>query len=124
MWCYWYAFTSEVDWSTCLVSWCADRCRLLEIGVIPKFAQCQHGEIWFKDREQWEDGDYIPSQDMLIFLDNAGGKQDGIPDSVGIVKNVTDDTVYAVFGDIDGTCQTVEYFVGQAEVYGYGVPLY
>ena len=65
----WYGFGSRVEWCACFVSWCANECGYIDTGVIPKFADCQTGVQWFKDRGQWLDGSAEPLPGMIIFYD-------------------------------------------------------
>lgn len=37
----WYGFESRVSWCACFVSWCANECGYIDMGIIPKFANCQ-----------------------------------------------------------------------------------
>lgn len=46
----WYGFGSRVEWCACFVSWCADQCGYIETGVCPKFAGCENGVQWFRER--------------------------------------------------------------------------
>ena len=65
----WYGFGSRVEWCVCFVSWCADQCGYIEMGVIPKYAGCVNGVQWFKDRGQWADNDIEPTPGMIVFFD-------------------------------------------------------
>ena len=57
----WYGFTSRVEWCACFVSWCANECGYIEVGIVPKFASCQYeGVKWFKQKGVWQDNTYIP----------------------------------------------------------------
>ena len=57
----WYGFNSRVSWCVCFVSWCANECGYIDIGIIPKFANCQNeGIVWFKTCGLWQDNGYIP----------------------------------------------------------------
>lgn len=57
----WYGFNSRVSWCACFVSWCANECGYIDIGIIPKFANCQNeGIVWFKTCGLWQDNGYIP----------------------------------------------------------------
>ena len=57
----WYGFESRVSWCACFVSWCANECGYIDMGIIPKFANCQNeGIVWFKTCGLWQDGGYIP----------------------------------------------------------------
>ena len=57
----WYGFESRVSWCACFVSWCANECGYIDMGIIPKFANCQNeGIVWFKTCGLWQDNGYIP----------------------------------------------------------------
>jgi len=105
------------------VSWCANECGYLDIGVLPKFASCSVGIQWFKERGQWEDNSYIPKPGDLIFFDwdVKGVGQDGAADHVGIVERVDGDVIYTVEGNTSDSCAERSYAVGWYEVYGFGV---
>lgn len=124
----WYGFNSRVEWCACFVSWCADQCGYIDAGVIPKFAGCTGGSNWFKDRGQWQDGDYTPSPGDLIFFDwdekGSSGPQDDEPDHVGIVERVENGVVYTVEGNSGDSCRQRSYSVGHYEIWGYATPLY
>ena len=93
----WYGFGSRVEWCACFVSWCADQCGYIDTGVIPKYAGCDNGMDWFKERGQWADNSVEPSPGMIIFFDwderGSSGEQDGSADHTGIVERVEDGIV-------------------------------
>ncbi len=124
----WYGFNSRVEWCACFVSWCANECGYIDAGVIPKFAGCTGGSNWFKDRGQWQDGDYEPRPGDLIFFDwnekGGSGPQDDVPDHVGIVERVENGVVYTVEGNTSDSCRQRSYSVGHYEIWGYGCPAY
>ena len=124
----WYGFNSRVEWCACFVSWCANECGYIDAGVIPKFAGCTGGSDWFKDRGQWQDGDYEPHPGDLIFFDwdekGSSGPQDDVPDHVGIVERVENGVVYTVEGNSGDSCRQNTYSVGHYEIWGYGCPAY
>lgn len=125
----WYGFGSRVEWCACFVSWCANECGYIDIGVIPKFAGCVNGVQWFKDRGQWADGSFEPAPGMIIFFDwdspdGASGPQDGLSDHVGIVQKVEDGRVYTVEGNSGDSCCQKSYPLGYYEILGYGIPAY
>ena len=124
----WYGFNSRVEWCACFVSWCANECGYIDAGVIPKFAGCTGGSNWFKDRGQWQDGDYEPRPGDLIFFDwnekGGSGPQDDVPDHVGIVERVENGVVYTVEGNSGDSCRQRSYNVGHYEIWGYGCPVY
>lgn len=121
----WYGFESRVEWCACFVSWCADQCGYIDMGVCPKFAGCGNGVQWFKDRGQWIDGSDEPVPGMIIFFDwdNKGGSgpQDGEADHVGIVQKAEDGIIYTIEGNSGNLCRVNRYSVGQYEIMGYGV---
>ena len=49
---------------------------------------------------------------------------DGVPDHVGIVEKTEGGTVYTVEGNSGDACRENSYPVGDARIYGYGVPMY
>ena len=117
----WYGFSSRVEWCACFVSWCANECGYIDAGVIPSFSLCSDGSDWFKARSQWQERDYEPCAGDIIFFDWGG---DGVPDHVGIVEKTEGGTVYTVEGNSGDACRENSYPVGDARIYGYGVPMY
>lgn len=125
----WYGFGSRVEWCACFVSWCANECGYIEDGIIPKYAGCVNGVQWFRDRDQWIDGNKEPVPGMIIFFDwddpdGSAGPQDGESDHTGIVERVEDGVVYTVEGNSGDSCRENHYPVGYYEILGYGVPAY
>ena len=125
----WYGFGSRVEWCACFVSWCANECGYIDIGVIPKFAGCVNGVNWFKERGQWADGGFEPAAGMIIFFDwdspdGSSGPQDGLSDHVGIVEKVENGVVYTIEGNTGDSCARRSYSLGHYEILGYGIPAY
>ncbi|MBR4744122.1 MAG: CHAP domain-containing protein [Oscillospiraceae bacterium] len=125
----WYGFNSHVEWCACFVSWCADQCGYIEMGVIPKFAGCVHGVNWFKERGQWADRTIEPTPGMIIFFDwddpnGSSGPQDGLSDHTGIVEKIENGFVCTVEGNSRDRCVERWYPVGSYIILGYGVPAY
>ncbi len=125
----WYGFGSRVEWCACFVSWCANECGYIDIGVIPKFAGCVNGVNWFKERGQWADGSFEPAAGMIIFFDwdspnGSSGPQDGLSDHVGIVEKVENGVVYTIEGNTGDSCARRSYSLGHYEILGYGIPAY
>lgn len=119
----WYGFHSRVPWCACFVSWCADQCGYIESGIIPKFAACDTGVQWFKNRGLWVGGSFEPSPGMIIFFDWDGKNgQDGSSDHVGIVEKVENGIVYTIEGNTSDSCRECRYPVGHYEIMGYGIP--
>ena len=121
----WYGFNSRVEWCACFVSWCANECGYIEVGIIPKFSTCTIGVQWFKDRGQWQDQSYMPSAGDLIFFDwSDNGTRDGVPDHVGIVEHVDENYIYTVEGNSSDMCRQNKYRIGSDNILGYGIPAY
>lgn len=125
----WYGFNSRVAWCACFVSWCANECGYIEDGIIPKFAGCDNGAQWFKDRGRWADNTATPVSGMIIFFDwdspdGESGPQDGLSDHVGIVEKVENGRVYTIEGNTGDSCRQRSYPLGWYEIYGYGIPTY
>jgi len=126
----WYGFNSRVEWCATFVSWCANECGYIEKGIIPKFAACNDGISWFKDKEQWQDRSesYYPIIGDIIFFDwyDDNGNQDGSSDHVGIVTrtDITNKTVYTIEGNSSNKCQPRMYSLDDVQIMGYGTPKY
>lgn len=120
----WYGFISRVEWCACFVSWCANECGYIEAGVIPKFALCDDGVNWFRERGLWQDNSYEPRAGDIIFFDWDSDGQDGSSDHVGIVDRVENGVVYTVEGNSGDSCRQNSYSIGYYEILGYGTPAY
>lgn len=117
----WYGFSSRVEWCACFVSWCANECGYIDVGVIPKFALCSWGAQWFKDRGQWGDNSMEPDAGTIIFFDWDGDRD---PDHVGIVEYTENGVVHTIEGNSGDKCRQRQYSVGNNQIYGYGLPAY
>lgn len=120
----WYGFPSRVEWCACFVSWCANELGYIDAGIIPRFAGCEHGVYWFKQRDQWLSGREEPTPGMIIFFDWASNGMTGTSDHVGIVARVEDGRVYTIEGNTSDSCLERSYPLGHSEILGYGVPEY
>ena len=122
----WYGFDSRVEWCACFVSWCANECGYIDLGVIPKFASCPTGVQWFKDRGRWADNTATPVPGMIIFFDwdEEDEGQNGLANHVGIVAKVEDGYVYTIEGNSGDSCAQRRYRIGYYEILGYGIPAY
>lgn len=122
----WYGFDSRVEWCACFVSWCANECGYIDLGVIPKFASCPTGVQWFKDRGRWADNTATPAPGMIIFFDwdEEDEGQNGLANHVGIVAKVEDGYVYTIEGNSGDSCVQRRYRIGYYEILGYGMPAY
>ena len=117
----WWGLSYRVEWCAIFVSWCADQCGYLDAGVLPKTAGVRPYEDWFKERGQWQGRDYEPSPGDIIFFD---WENDGLADHVGIVEKVEDGLACTIEGNTGDTCAERRYPVGNAPIYGFGLPSY
>ena len=124
----WYGFNSRVEWCACFVSWCANQCKYIEAGVIPKFAACQNeGVDWFKTCGLWKDRGFTPNAGDIIFFDWADkntGTRNGQADHVGIVEKVENGKVYTIEGNSNDSCCRRNYDINSLDILGYGTPAY
>ena len=117
----WFGFGSRVEWCACFASWCADQCGYIESGVIPKFAKCDDGVNWFRNKGQFKDGSYTPAAGDFIFFDWGN---DGSIDHVGIVESTVNGVVHTIEGNSSNAVNRRSYSIGKSSIYGYGVPIY
>lgn len=122
----WYGFNSRVDWCACFVSWCANECGYIDLGIIPKYASCTLGFQWFKEHDMCQNDTYVPQTGDIIFFDWAdeNGVRDGLPDHTGIVDRVDENYIYTIEGNSNNMCRQNKYPIGSADILGYGVPAY
>ena len=120
----WYGFGSRVEWCACFVSWCANECGYIDAGLIPKYAVCDTGVYWFKERGEWVEGTEEPKPGMIIFFDWVYDGLDGNSDHTGIVEKVEGGRVYTIEGNASDSCMERSYPVGYYEILGYGAPAY
>lgn len=119
--CSWWGLSERAEWCAMFVSWCAAQAGLLDSGAIPKFENCNWGANWFKDNAGWADGSAEPSPGDIIFFD---WEPDGYPDHVGIVEKCEGGLVYTIEGNVNDDCAQGRYYVGDACIFGYGLPAY
>ena len=127
---YWsyFGFSNHVSWCACFTSWCADQCGLIDEGIIPRFTSVGYGYNWFIRNDLWISGNNTPEPGMIVFFDytdmELNETRDGVPDHVGIVKDVKDDYVYCIEGNYKDICQETKYIIGDYNILGYGTPKY
>ena len=117
----WWGLDYRVEWCAIFVSWCADQCGYLDVGVLPKMEGVRPYVDWFIERGQWQGRDYEPSPGDIIFFD---WESDGLADHVGIVEKVENGLVYTIEGNAGDRCIENRYYLGSAPVYGFGLPQY
>ena len=117
----WYGFESRVEWCACFVCWCSNECGYIDLGILPKFASCRNGMLWFQSRGQWLPGTAEPSPGMIVFFDwDDENGQDGLPDHVGIVYKVEDGMIYTIEGNSGDACKVKMYPSCYYEILGFG----
>ena len=128
---YWsyFGYTSRIAWCACFVSWCGNECGYIENGIMPKSISCVASMNWYKEREQWIDGNQEPLPGMIIFYDwddpdGEFGPQDGKPDHTGIVEKVVDGVIWVIEGNSGDSCRRSQHPVGEYVIIGYGCPKY
>ena len=117
----WWGLDYRVEWCAIFVSWCADQCGYLDARVLPKMEGVRPYVDWFVERGQWQGREYEPVPGDIIFFD---WESDGLADHVGIVEKVEDGLVYTIEGNTGDTCAERRYPVGNAPIYGFGLPSY
>lgn len=105
-------------------SWCANEYGYIEAELIPKYAVCDTGVYWFKERGEWVEGTEEPKAGMIIFFDWEYDGLDGNSDHTGIVEKVEGGRVYTIEGNASDSCMKCSYPVGYYEILGYGAPAY
>lgn len=122
----WYGFESRVEWCACFVSWVANECGKIDNGTMPKFAACNDGIAWFKQKEQWIEPTDIPITGDIIFFDWAKDGIDGSSDHVGIVEyyDIEKNIIHTVEGNSNDECKQREYSKDDNQIMGYGRPLF
>ena len=120
----WYGFESRVEWCACFVSWVANECGKIDNGTMPKFAACNDGIAWFKQKEQWIESTDIPITGDIIFFDWSKDGIDGSSDHVGIVEyyDIEKNIVHTVEGNSNDECKQREYSKDDNQIMGYGRP--
>ncbi len=129
---------NKQDWCAIFVSWCADRAGVAQ-SVIPHTTSATTCCYGVRRSGQWHysqyrGGDYTPRPGDLIFF-NWIGNYDNTCSHVGIVAEVTENTVITVEGNAyySGEYKTLNwndgvrnkcYSLDNRTICGYGVPAY
>ncbi len=123
----WYGgFALTVAWCAIFVSWCANKAGI-STKIIPKFASCDAGLKWFKDRGQYElgkayGGKYVPKPGDIIFYSSRYTQKDS--DHVGIVESVGNSVVNTIEGNTSDAVRRRSRQLSGKYILGYGVPAY
>lgn len=116
----WYGgFALNVAWCAIFVSWCANHAGI-PTSIIPKFASCDIGMLWFKNKGLFRvRGSYVPDKGDIIFF--------GVPtDSthVGIVESCDGEKVITIEGNTSDMVARRTYTINSTRIIGYGTPKY
>lgn len=98
--------------------------KYIDAELIPKYAVCDTGVYWFKERGEWVEGTEEPRPGMIIFFDWEYDGLDGNSDHTGIVEKVEGGRVYTIEGNASDSCMECSYPIGYYEILGYGAPAY
>lgn len=125
----WYIGSADgAAWCATFVSWCADQCGLIDLGVIPKFQGCTWGVSWFRERglfnytENYGGTDYTPKTGDLIFFTKYRNKN--ISSHVGLVQYVEGNCVITIEGNTSNAVWPRSYSLTDTFILGYATPLY
>jgi len=116
----WYGMPNA-DWCAMFVSWCADKCGLLDAGVCPRQSYVPDIATWFQEKGQWRDRTITPPVGAYVIFDWQG---DGIADHVGLVESAQDGQVSTIEGNSGGQVCRRSYSIGASLIMGYGIPNY
>ena len=115
----WYGM-NPAAWCAIFVCWCANQSGLSE-KAFPRFALCiddtypTSGSKQYKDMGRWMESDYAPQPGDLIFLAHG---------HVGLVESVTDTEIVSIDGNWGDSVQRVSRSRSDADIAGFGLPLY
>lgn len=115
-------YADGAAWCATFISWCAEQCGMLGT-VIPRFQGCTNGMNWFKERDQWVQGNsYDPKPGDIIFFDYDANEV-GL-NHVGIVWEYENGIIKTIEGNSGNRCESNQYSKSYYAIYGYGTPAY
>lgn len=111
----------DTPWCACFVSWAAVKSGLL-VKNDPNhlvFANVDSGMQAFQSVGGWQDADEAtPYPGDYIFFDWTGNRRD--PSHVGVVLDVSDDTILTIEGNSSGRVAIRQYNRNSEDIMGYG----
>lgn len=127
----WYGY--QGGWCTTFALWCFNKTGeaygvSLYANIVPGGGNCNSMISWFKNRGRYHtrSSGYKPKKGDLVFFDWSGN---GSAQHVGILKSVSDGTVYTIEGNCSGKVKAKSYNSSSNSVYasvnsilGYGNP--
>lgn len=73
----WYGYDGA--WCTMFVTWCADQCGLIEMGIVPKTASVAELHAWYEAKGLYhEKAGYVPMTGDIILFEGAGSSHTGL----------------------------------------------
>ncbi|CVI67957.1 hypothetical protein BN3660_01048 [Eubacteriaceae bacterium CHKCI004] len=118
-----YTGTNGMSWCHAFVSWCANECGFVDMGIFPKTASCEIGRQWFIGHQQYQasDGTYEPKPGDIIYFDYG---QEGVSHHVGIVEYTENGVVHTIEGNKNDQVMRAHYNLNYVGIMGYGKPAY
>lgn len=118
-----YTGTNGMSWCHAFVSWCANECGFVDMGIFPKTASCETGRQWFISHQEYQasDGTYEPQPGDIIYFDYD---HVGVSHHVGIVEYTENGVVHTIEGNKNDQVMRAHYDLNYAGIMGYGKPAY
>ena len=118
-----YTGTNGLSWCHAFVSWCANECGFVDMGIFPKTASCETGRQWFISHQEYQvsDGNYEPQPGDIIYFDYD---HVGVSHHVGIVEYTENGVVHTIEGNKNDQVMRAHYDLTYAGIMGYGQPAY
>ena len=118
-----YTGTNGLSWCHAFVSWCANECGFVDMGIFPKTASCETGRQWFIRNQEYQasDGTYEPQPGDIIYFDYG---HVGVSHHVGIVEYTENGVVHTIEGNKNDQVMRAHYDLNYAGIMGYGKPAY
>ena len=110
-------------WCHSFVSWCANECGFIKMGILPKTASCEEGRQWFIHHQKYQEKEagYIPQPGDILYFDYEG---EGESHHVGIVEYTENDVVHTIEGNKRDQVMRAHYPLTYGGIMGYGQPDY
>lgn len=118
-----YTGTNGMSWCHAFVSWCANECGFVDMGIFPKTASCETGRQWFISHQEYQtsNGTYEPQPGDIVYFDYD---HVGVSHHVGIVEYTENGVVHTIEGNKNDQVIRAHYDLNYAGIMGYGQPAY
>ena len=121
-----YTLKVSDSWCAAFVSAAAAKAKLLDI--IPPECSCPRQIAAWQKMGRWmEDDDYVPAVGDYIYYDwqdDGRGDNRGNPDHVGIITNVSGNSMSVIEGNVGNSVKYRYIAVNAKNIRGYGLPDY